>query len=251
MRLPLLVTIPEMKLKFTLLIPGMLALFVSANPVTVVAQIPEAAIEEILDWSEIEITSEQQQQITQLLSRTSAQIKTIISWPQLNLFQNTLKEGEGLLAALKKMNLSESQKRQLQTLFDSAFKEFNQIIPPEQRSQFWQNIASKWEEKLEITPQQKEQLTQLGWQTIDQIKNTITTQQFVNFKTNIERTKDLKVAIEAMSLSESQKQQLGTVWESLITQFQEIITLEQRLQIRSELLSWWQKINSDEFWFPN
>ncbi|MGK7914045.1 MAG: hypothetical protein AB4038_00630 [Prochloraceae cyanobacterium] len=156
-----------------------------------------------------------------------------------------------MLAALKKMNLSESQKRQLQTLFDSAFKEFNQIIPPEQRSQFWQNIASKWEEKLEITPQQKEQLTQLGWQTIDQIKNTITTQQFVNFKTNIERTKDLKGAIEAMSLSESQKQQLGTVWESLITQFQEIIILEQRLEIRSELLSWWQKINSDEFWFPN
>ena len=240
-----------MKLKLTPLISGTLALLISTTPVSVVAQIPEAAIEEILDASEIEITPRQQQQITQLISQTRTQIQTIISSPQLNLFQTTLKEGEGFLAALKKMNLSESQKKQLETLLDSFIKQFSQIISPQQRRQFWQNLVSKWEEELEITSQQKEEITQLFWQSLDRFKNTITTQQFLQFKTTLEQTKNLKLAIENMKLSESQKQQLRGVWQSFSTQFEDIITLEQRLQIWLNLLYWWERINSYEFWFPD
>jgi periplasmic protein CpxP/Spy len=96
--------------------------------------------------SGIELTQQQETQLTQLRSQTRAQMESILTPEQQNQLKAALARGEGMPNAIASINLSPEQKTQLQTIFQSTRTQMVNIITPEQRQQILQNVRSLMEQ---------------------------------------------------------------------------------------------------------
>ncbi len=90
----------------------------------------------------VQLTPEQQAQITALRQQTLAEVQKILSPEQLAQVQAALAEGTPLRDIASSINLSDEQRRALASQMQSVRSQASQILTPEQRQQVMQNARS-------------------------------------------------------------------------------------------------------------
>ena len=134
-----------MKLKqFTPLLAGAIAIIVTVIPGIAQAQTVNLPTELFPVLSGVELTQQQQEQLSQIRLSTRSQLENILTTDQHEQLITNLEQGEGLLAAFSAMNLSADQQSQLRKVFQSTRSQLRSIITPEQRNQILSNLRSKW-----------------------------------------------------------------------------------------------------------
>jgi hypothetical protein len=91
----------------------------------------------------IELTTDQQTQVNQIINNTFFGAKSILSSEQQEQLKTMLSQGNTLRDSVRSLNLSRSQMRQLQSTAKSARSQVSQILTSEQRQQWQQNIAQQ------------------------------------------------------------------------------------------------------------
>lgn len=138
-----------MKLKLMPVLAGAIALTVAAAPLAVKAQpnqqnqpVPGQAQNQP-QFAGVEITQQQQDQLSQIRNETRAQIEKLLTPQQLQQFKTAMQSSQDRQAAFAAMNLSEEQKTQLQTIVQSAQNRAETVLTPEQRQKIQQNIQQR------------------------------------------------------------------------------------------------------------
>ncbi|MBW4519292.1 MAG: Spy/CpxP family protein refolding chaperone [Scytolyngbya sp. HA4215-MV1] len=91
----------------------------------------------------INLTPQQQAQLTQIRTQTRSQIQQILSTEQRNQFKSALEQGQGLQPAIAAMNLTPTQKTQLREVFRNARTQMSSTLTPEQKQQLLRNLRSQ------------------------------------------------------------------------------------------------------------
>lgn len=134
-----------MRLKLIPLFAGVLALTISA-PLTVKAQTnqPNQPVPQQQPPKQpqggIELTPQQQEQLTQIRRDTRAQIQKVLTPKQQEQFKTAVQSGENRQAAFAAMKLTKEQQTKLQGILQSARTKTEAILTPEQRQQVQQSI---------------------------------------------------------------------------------------------------------------
>lgn len=127
-----------MKLKLIALAAGTLLLLSSLNGGQVQAQTnPFPAL------NGIELTQQQQTQLTQLRQQTRAQVETILTPQQREQLKAAIAQRQNLQSAIATLNLTAQQKDQLRQVFQSVRAEVSTILTPEQQQQIRRNIRTR------------------------------------------------------------------------------------------------------------
>jgi Spy/CpxP family protein refolding chaperone len=92
--------------------------------------------------SSLELTQQQEDQLTQLRSQVRGQIETVVTPKQIEQFKGALQEKKGLRTAISAMNLSTEQRSQLRSIFRNTRTEFAKVLTPEQKQKMRQTILS-------------------------------------------------------------------------------------------------------------
>ncbi len=90
---------------------------------------------------------------------------------------------------------------------------------------------------IDLTPQQKNQLGQIGKDSRAQIESILTPEQRSRLKASLPQGSDLKkTSLSGMNLSPEQERKLKEVQQSTREKVQAVLTLEQKRQIRQKKL---------------
>jgi Spy/CpxP family protein refolding chaperone len=87
----------------------------------------------------IELTSEQEQQLTSLGNQTLAEVRNVLSAKQRAKFDRSIAKGVGLKKSLMGINLSPSQKLELRNILVPKQQQLEAILTPAQRQQAQSN----------------------------------------------------------------------------------------------------------------
>ncbi len=91
----------------------------------------------------IELTQQQETQLTQIRTQTRSQIENILTPEQRNQFKAALERREGIRSAIRVMNLSAAQKTQLQSIFQTTRSQLTSLLTPEQKRQLIQSLRAQ------------------------------------------------------------------------------------------------------------
>lgn len=130
-----------MKFKLLSMVAGT-ALFFQALTIVPVGAETSQTNELFPALSGIELSQQQQTQLTQIRTQTRAQIENVLTSEQRDRFQAAIQQGKGFQNAIASMQLSSNQQNQLRTILQSAQRQVTSIITPEQRLQIAQKIRS-------------------------------------------------------------------------------------------------------------
>lgn len=126
-----------MKLKLIALVTGTVLLLTPLSAGFVNAQTdPFPAL------AGLELTQQQQTQLTQLRQQTRTQVESILTPQQREQFKATLIEKKSLQSAIAALNLTPQQTDQLRQVLQSARTQVSSILTPEQQQQLRQKIRS-------------------------------------------------------------------------------------------------------------
>jgi periplasmic protein CpxP/Spy len=102
-------------------------------------------------------------------------------------------------------------------------------------------FANDFGEELGLTPQQKEQLTQLSNSRRSQIESVLSPQQQQQFATIREQGQQMRQAFQQLNLTAEQKTKIREIFQSSRTEVAKILTPEQQQKLR-------QKIQAGPLW---
>lgn len=126
------------------LIAGLVGFVVTAIPITALAQSTPSPAEIFPVLENVNISVEQQSQLTQLCQQTRSQLETIVSSEQRQQFRKSLTRGDGPWAAISAMQLSPDQRGQVKQVLRSSRQQLASIVTPGQRQQILQNLRQQW-----------------------------------------------------------------------------------------------------------
>lgn len=126
------------------LVAGIVGFVMTATPMTALAQSATSPTEFFPVLENVNFSSEQQSQLTQLRQQTRSQLETIVSSEQRQQFRQSLTRGKGLWAAISAMQLSPNQKGQVRQVLRSSRQQLARIVTPAQRQQILQNLRQQW-----------------------------------------------------------------------------------------------------------
>jgi Spy/CpxP family protein refolding chaperone len=92
--------------------------------------------------SGLDLTAQQQTQLTELRQQTRAEVEQILTPEQREQFKTVQLEMQNLRSAIAALNLTPQQKDQIRQILFSARTEFSSILTPEQRQQLRGSIRS-------------------------------------------------------------------------------------------------------------
>jgi Spy/CpxP family protein refolding chaperone len=82
---------------------------------------------------QLDLTTDQETQLTQIRQHARTQLETLLSSDQQEAFKTKMLEGATFQDAIAAMNLSENQRVQVRTIFQSTKQEAATVLTPEQR----------------------------------------------------------------------------------------------------------------------
>lgn len=127
-----------MKLKLIALAAGTVLLLSSINVGLVKAQTdPFPAL------AGIELTQQQQAQMTQLRQQTLTQVQSILTPQQQEQLKTVMAQRQNLQSAIAALNLTPQQKDQLRQVLMAARTQASSILTPEQQQQLRRNIRAR------------------------------------------------------------------------------------------------------------
>jgi Spy/CpxP family protein refolding chaperone len=118
------------------LTPGLIGLVPAAQAQT----IPFDTIEDI---SGIQLTPQQQEQLTQISRQVQSQVAGILTPQQQTQWQQIKAQRQAMRQAIAQLNLTSSQKSQLQQIFRTTRGQVSTILTPEQKRQLQQTLRSR------------------------------------------------------------------------------------------------------------
>lgn len=130
-----------MKRKLMPLFVGAIALTLAATPLALQAQ-SNRSIQDSPQFAGVELTQEQQDELTQIREETRAQIEAILTPEQLELFRAAKESGQVRREAFAAMNLSDEQRAEIREIRESAKAQSQEILSPEQQEQIRENVRS-------------------------------------------------------------------------------------------------------------
>ena len=131
-----------MKLKsIAWLVGGVAASILSFSPIAMANS--NAASSPFSISPDIELTSEQEDELEDLRDRTMSQLSTVLSSSQQSQLEDSLASGEDFKTAVRSLDLSFKQRRQLKGIFGDLRSQIETILTPEQQQQIGQDIQSQ------------------------------------------------------------------------------------------------------------
>ncbi|MFB2838240.1 Spy/CpxP family protein refolding chaperone [Floridanema evergladense] len=88
---------------------------------------------------------------------------------------------------------------------------------------------------IELTEQQKSQITQLRQQTRTQVENILTAQQREDLKTSLGQKQDLESAVKSLNLTFQQRVQIRQIFQGVRQELNSILTPKQQQQLRRNI----------------
>lgn len=125
-------------------VAGLVGVVMATTPMTALAQSATSPAEFFPVLENVNFSSEQQSQLTQLRQQTRSQLETIVSSEQRQRFRQALTRGDGLWAAISVMQLSPDQRGQVRQVLRSSRQQLASIVTPAQRQQILQNLRQQW-----------------------------------------------------------------------------------------------------------
>jgi periplasmic protein CpxP/Spy len=92
---------------------------------------------------ELDLTSEQQSQITQISQNSRQEIDRILTSEQKSQLQNAIASGQKPREAMKSLNLTSEQKENMKTIMKSQREQISSVLTPEQKEKLQQNRQSR------------------------------------------------------------------------------------------------------------
>ncbi|MGB7441651.1 MAG: hypothetical protein WA919_11320 [Coleofasciculaceae cyanobacterium] len=126
-----------MKIKLFPLLASLAAISISAAPMLANAE-PGSG-----KFSNLNLSTAQQEQLDQIRENTDSQIEAILSPEQQQQFQNMREQREQMRQAKKALNLTEEQREQMREIRRSAREQMQQVFTEEQRQQLSEMRGSR------------------------------------------------------------------------------------------------------------
>ncbi len=92
---------------------------------------------------EVQLTSEQEAQLKDLKETTMSRLDSVLSSGQQLQLEDSLARGEDFKTAVRSLDLSFRQRRQLRGIFGDLRSQIDTILTPEQKQQIGQEIQSQ------------------------------------------------------------------------------------------------------------
>nr|RNJ65946.1 MAG: hypothetical protein EDM05_28315 [Leptolyngbya sp. IPPAS B-1204] len=92
-------------------------------------------------------------------------------------------------------------------------------------------------EGIQLTPEQRDQLETLAYQTLPQIQSVLTPDQQTQFASTLAAGKGMRVALSSLNLSVTQQLELRNLLQSTRAQVSQTLTPEQQLQLQTNAQS--------------
>lgn len=112
-----------------------------ADSMTALMPIPEAI-------EELNLTTDQEAQLTAIRRDTRSQLEAAVSAAQRQQFKTTLQQGGSFRQAVTAMNLTPDQRQQVRSIFQSARQQGATVLTPAQKQQLRQMMLSHLNEEL-------------------------------------------------------------------------------------------------------
>ncbi len=129
------------KLKFPLLFAGVAVLSIMTNCMTSYAQPPQIFAQNFFPIvSDLNLSTEQKNELKQIQENTNSQLKTILNPQQQEKLQGIRTNRQNIREMFAQLNLTQEQRNQVQTIIRSAKEQSFQVLTEEQREQIRQQM---------------------------------------------------------------------------------------------------------------
>ncbi|MBD3880327.1 Spy/CpxP family protein refolding chaperone [Phormidium tenue FACHB-886] len=228
------------------------AIWISGAVLGAIALIPilvkaQSALPELARLSQqINLTTEQRDQLQQMRQDTRAQLEALLTAEQNQQLQTALANGTPLWEAIESLNLTEAQSAQGQEILQAAHAERQSVLTPEQQQELRQNRRARWQQlltgdgqipeeisqRLNLTADQQTQLLQIRQDARTQLEALLTPEQRSQVQTALAQGDALPTLIQSLNLTESQRTQGWQILGNSRQQAESVLTAEQEQRIR-------------------